>query len=84
MQSVLFLSLCFFFLSANDAYAYLDPGTGSMIFQMIVGLFLAASMFIKMNWLRLKAFFSRREAQAPNEIQAPINTLTNDTPTPKP
>ena len=33
--------------------AYLDPGTGSMLVQLIVGGFAAAGVAIKLYWRRL-------------------------------
>ena len=30
-------------IAAADAYAYVDPGTGSLILQLLLGLILAAS-----------------------------------------
>ena len=33
--------------------AYLDPGTGSMILQVILGGLAAAAIFLKMFWHRL-------------------------------
>jgi len=44
-------------LAANDAHAYLDPGTGSMIIQIVVGTVLGATLTAKMWWFRVKAFF---------------------------
>jgi hypothetical protein len=37
----------------RDVLAYLDPGTGSMIVQLIVGGFAAAGVAIKLYWRRL-------------------------------
>jgi len=44
-------------LTATDAHAYLDPGTGSYVVQMIIAGLLGAAFAIKMSWLRIKAFF---------------------------
>ena len=38
--------------------AYLDPGTGSMVFQLLIAGLLAGGFTIKMFWSRIKAFFS--------------------------
>ena len=44
---------------ARDAYAYIDPGTGSFIFQMVVASILGAVLTIKL-WLgAAKQFFGR-------------------------
>ena len=39
-------------------YAYLDPGSGSMIFQLIVGGIAGLILAIKIFGQRIKAFFS--------------------------
>lgn len=39
---------------------YIDPGTGSLIIQVIIGTVVAAGVFIKTFWKRIKTFFSRR------------------------
>jgi hypothetical protein len=54
------LSVLAFFLVLPAANAYLDPGTGSLIFQVAVGAFMAVSLTIKVFWRRIVSFFSRR------------------------
>jgi quinol-cytochrome oxidoreductase complex cytochrome b subunit len=53
----------FIFLSAffqgKTVHAYLDPGTGSMIIQLVVGAIAAALFTLKLYWGRIKKFFSR-------------------------
>ncbi len=48
-----------------DAHAYLDPGTGSYVLQMIIAGLLGAAFAIKMSWFRIKRFvaglFSRND-----------------------
>ena len=40
--------------------AYIDPGTGSLVFQVLVGAVVGALVTAKLYWQRLKAFFVRR------------------------
>jgi len=40
-------------LSPN-AYAYLDPGTGSMLLQSLIGAIAAAGMVLSLFWQRIK------------------------------
>ncbi len=42
---------------ASPAYAYLDPGTGSMLVSAVVGVAAAVALAVKMFWYRLLAFF---------------------------
>ncbi|MBX7241022.1 MAG: hypothetical protein K1X92_04675 [Bacteroidia bacterium] len=37
---------------------YIDPGSGSIIVQAIIGLAAGAAFFIRLNWYRLKSWFS--------------------------
>ena len=46
-------------LFANEAHAYIDPGTGSLIIQMIAGAFLASLMTVKLWWYRMTGFFTK-------------------------
>ena len=39
-----------------SAHAYLDPGTGSYILQIVIGSLLAAAFTIKAFWHRIRAF----------------------------
>jgi hypothetical protein len=41
-----------------DAHAYLDPGTGSYVLQMIIAGLLGAAFAIKMSWVRIKRFIT--------------------------
>jgi hypothetical protein len=60
------LSLAF----PRSAHAYLDPGTGSLIIQVIVAAFLGAAFAVKVYWRNIKAFVANRfskEAQGDQE-----------------
>ena len=45
-------------LYPSTGYAYLDAGTGSYGFQMLLAVGLAAAFIIKMNWKKLKSKLS--------------------------
>lgn len=60
------LALTFAGLSAiifysAPAYAYLDPGTGSIILQLLLGGVAGGLVIFKLYWVRLKSFFVRDE-----------------------
>ena len=42
--------------------AYLDPGTGSLILQMIVGGIVGALLFFKTWWYKLKGLFTKNKS----------------------
>ena len=52
-------------LAPDTAHAYLDPGTGSYVLQMIIAGILGAAFAVKMYWFRIKRFvagiFSKNE-----------------------
>lgn len=49
----------YFFLFTSSAYAYLDPGTGSIILQAIVGAFAAFFSTLYIFWEKVKIFFKK-------------------------
>ncbi len=51
------------FVLDRPAYAYLDPGSGSMVLQAVLGIFAAAMVVIKLYWARLMKFFRLRKEQ---------------------
>ena len=42
--------------------AYLDPGSGSVLIQLLIAGLLGAAFVIKASWSKIKAFFSRSKA----------------------
>jgi hypothetical protein len=42
------------------AHAYLDPGSGSYMLQILLGTLVAGFFVIKQYWHRLKHFFKER------------------------
>ncbi len=50
------------FLFPSQAYAYLDPGTGSLILQGIIGGLAVMAVVGKLYWHRLLRFFGIRKA----------------------
>jgi hypothetical protein len=53
---ILFCLLSFYFLPGN-AYAYIDPGTGSYVIQIIIAAALGVLFTIKTFWSKIKSFF---------------------------
>jgi hypothetical protein len=48
------LAVIFLALSGEPAYAYLDPGTGSMLLQVILGGVAAVAVALKLFWYKIK------------------------------
>jgi len=55
MIFVTILALCWF----QDAYAYLDPGTGSLILQSTIAAIAGGLFIIKTNFQKIKDKLSR-------------------------
>ncbi len=49
------LAFAAFALQPGEAHAYIDPGTGSFLIQMLLGFVLSAAFAVKMFWHNLKA-----------------------------
>ena len=54
-------------LMFTDAVAYLDPGTGSMLLQVILGGIAAIGVAIKLYWHRLRATFGMAKKADPED-----------------
>ncbi len=54
---VLFIISGFFL---PNAYAYLDPGTGSAAFQVILGVLVGLGITLKIYWVKLKMIFQEK------------------------
>lgn len=58
--SVTFLG-AFLLLSSNPAYAYLDPGTGSVLLQGFIGAIAGAFVIIRVYWHKILRFLGLRK-----------------------
>lgn len=58
LTTVAVLLSLFYLMFPQKAYAYLDPGTGSYILQLILGVLLGAFFAVKIFWKNIKASFS--------------------------
>ncbi len=50
-----FLLVALLVLTTEPAFAYLDPGTGSMLLQVILGGVAAVAVAIKLFWYKIRA-----------------------------
>lgn len=60
-NKVVLLASVAFAGSATPAFAYLDPGTGSIILQSIIGGFVVFASMVSMYWQRFKSLFVRKK-----------------------
>ena len=54
-------------LSPGVSYAYLDPGSGSLIVQMIIAGAAGIAFGVKVFWYRIREFFSSLSRGSGNE-----------------
>lgn len=61
------LLMAMFFLvsySTGPAHAYLDPGTGSIALQLLLGGMVALLATVRLYWDRLKSFVQRKDVES--------------------
>ena len=58
-KHILTFSFLIYFTFISQAQAYLDPGTGSIILQAILGFIAAAAATASFYWNKVKLFFSK-------------------------
>ena len=54
-------------LGATPAHAYLDPGTGSYVFQMVAAALVSVGFLARAYWHRLRGFFARLGRSRPQD-----------------
>ena len=59
MDKIFLTFLIYYFATESNAYAYLDPATGSIIVQYIVAGLAACMVFMKNLRVKFKYFFSK-------------------------
>jgi len=61
------LTAILLFLGPRHAIAYIDPGTGSIVFQVVLAAVLGVSFLLKTFWRRIKGLWSSPANQPPDE-----------------
>jgi len=61
MRLLIFSIIMFFLLMTSNAYAYIDPGSGSLILQLILGGVAGLVVIIKLYWDRFLTMFRIRK-----------------------
>ena len=62
----------------SQAFAYLDPGTGSMLLQVILAGIAGIGVFCKLFWVKIRSFFYRKEPQLPINDVARQQAIADD------
>ena len=61
MKNIRYVSFIMMMVIPIDAFAYLDPGTGSIIIQSAIASIAAAGYIIKIYWYKIITWFSRKK-----------------------
>jgi len=56
---------------APPAHAYLDPGTGSYVFQMLAAALVSVGFLARAYWHRIRGFFGRKHGRDPRPPAPP-------------
>ena len=59
MNKIFLTFSIYYFTAESNAYAYLDPATGSIVIQYIVAGLVACMAFMKNFWVKFKYFFNK-------------------------
>jgi F0F1-type ATP synthase assembly protein I len=51
----------------GDKQAYLDPGSGSFLLQLLIAGLLGAALVLRTQWSKIKKFFNRKNAKEETE-----------------
>ena len=60
MNKIFLIFLIYYFTAESNAYAYLDPASGSIAIQHIVAGLVACMAFMKNFWVKFKYFFNKK------------------------
>ena len=61
LLKTVFILIFFYFILISRANAYIDPGSGSIILQAIIGALAAGGLTIKIYWNKFKNFFKKKK-----------------------
>ena len=62
-RPVALIMLSMWLLLEVPLHAYLDPGSGSMLLQLLLGGFVGVGMIVRLYWTRLTALLQRKDSQ---------------------
>ena len=57
----------FYLIFPQKAHAYLDPGTGSYVIQLLLATLFGAAFVVRLYWKNIKTFFANRFSKRPQD-----------------
>ena len=73
----LFSCLAMFFGLTRQAQAYIDPGVGGMLIQLLLGGIAGIAVIMKLYWERIRDLFKRLTGK-PEEIKQSVENEDDD------
>jgi hypothetical protein len=70
LVKIVVLVLFFYLLFPQETYAYLDPGSGSFIIQLLIGGLVAFLVVLRGYWGRIRGFFTKKTGSNASEAPA--------------
>ena len=67
MKNIFILAFCLALLAQSDAHAYINPGTGSDFFQMLIGIILGIAKFFKSIIRKIKNILGFKNDKKDND-----------------
>lgn len=60
-------AMLFLLFSTSSAFAYIDPGTGSLMLQAIIGSLAVGLLAVRRFWARIVKLFTHQQSVAPDD-----------------
>ncbi len=64
LGALMFFTTAALFSALAGSKLYLDPGSGSILIQLLIAAAAAAGIFFATSWRRIKGFFRRKKGEA--------------------
>ena len=74
MKSLVAMVTVMIALFATPAFAYIDPGSGSVIMSAVIGFFVAVGIAVKGYWYKIKSLFCGAKPKDGDEAASPDNS----------
>ena len=60
-MTIIISFLAVLLLFSRPAHAYMDPGTGSLLLQVLLGGVAGLLVYVRMSWKKIKTILSRKK-----------------------
>jgi len=58
------------YMTARPVYAYLDPGAGSFLFQLLIGAGVSVLFLLKVYWKKITGLFTKKRTDVDDDEDA--------------